>query len=356
MSAHEPARPPRRVRAATVLARLPGRRLPLKGWTVVTEQLHRRTGAPGGDVVHRSAWGCTLRLDLDDYTQRCIYYDAYETEELDLARRLLQPGDVMVDVGANVGIFTLVAAAAVGPAGEVHAFEPVPANHERLAENVALNGLSNVVLHRVAVGDEEGTTTLGIPPETARASGGTMSGFFVVGLTDRAIAAPLVRLDGPAAGLPAGGRQIRLVKLDVEGFEPRVLAGMGALLATQRVDFLLLEVSVYNLRRQGLAIADVVRPLESAGYSLFRLGARRRLRRWRYRGEPSVPDRSRAPSLMDTIVAGLQDRERHFNLFAIRGGHPALAGAPEHLRPAALSRAPRSAGEAERRQGSREDR
>jgi FkbM family methyltransferase len=325
-----------RSRALTAIARLPGRRLPVKGWTVVTEVLHSRIPEATGQTVHRSQWDAVLRLDLDDYIQRCIYYDAFEADELNLMLRLLRPGDVMIDVGANVGIFTLAAARAVGGAGLVHAFEPVTANYERLVENVELNGLQNVRLNRAAAGDQAGTATLGIEPGMERASGRVMSGFYAVGLSGRQASAPMVRVDDYLA-LSSPERQVRMVKMDVEGFEPRALAGMRALLDGQRVDVLLLEVSAYNLVRHGFGIADVVRPLESAGYRLYRLGALGWLRRWRYRGEPSLPDRTVVRSgFVASLLVGLQDVERQFNLVAVRGGHPAVQRWPALLHGASV--------------------
>jgi FkbM family methyltransferase len=323
-------------RALTAIARLPGRRLPVKGWTVVTELLHPRIPGATGQTTHRSRWGAVLRLDLDDYTQRCIYYDAFEADELNLMLGLLRPGDVMIDVGANVGIFTLAAARAVGESGVVHAFEPVTANYDRLMENVELNGFRNVRLNRAAAGDVAGATTLGIDPDMERSSGRTMSGYYTVGLTGRQASAPMVRLDDCVAVSPSE-QPVRMVKMDVEGFEPRALAGMRTLLDRQHVDVLLLEVSVYNLVRHGFTIADVVRPLESAGYRLYRLGPLGWLRRWRYRGEPSVPDRAAVrPGLVATLVAGLQDLERHFNLVAVRDSHPAVRRWPALLRGSSL--------------------
>jgi hypothetical protein len=113
---------------------------------------------------------------------------------------------------------------------------------------------------------------------------------------------------------------------------------MEATLAGQGIDVLLMEVSVYNLAHHGLAIADVVAPLERAGYRLYRLASLGLLRRWRYRGEPSVPSRGgETVGFVRNIMDGLQDqRGRQFNLVAIRGNHPALRGEPRVLRASSL--------------------
>jgi FkbM family methyltransferase len=319
-------------------ARLPGRRFPVKGWSVVTEHLHPLIANPASEVTHQTPWGVTMRLDLTDYVQRCIYYDAFEVEELDFMRGLLRPGDVVVDAGAHVGYFTLVAARAVGADGQVHAFEPVPGNHERLTENIELNSLTNVRLNRAALGDGDGTITLGIDHDMERSSGRRTSGHYAAGLGLRQVSAPVVRLDDYLSEAVAG-RSVRVLKMDIEGSEPRALAGMEATLAGHRIDVLLMEVSVYNLARQGLAIRDMIAPLERARYRLYRLASLGVLRRWRYRGEPSIPRRGDEPvGFLRNIADGVQDqRGRQFNLVAVRSDHPAVRTDPRLLRASALA-------------------
>ncbi|MHB8510527.1 MAG: FkbM family methyltransferase [Candidatus Dormibacteria bacterium] len=322
---------PLKTRLAERLARLPGRWAPVKGWSLVTEWLHRHTDRQSVDVVHQNAYGVRLRLDLRDYTQRGMYYDAYETHELNFMTSVLRPGDVVIDIGANIGLFTLVAAQAVGSNGTVHAFEPVPGNCERLEENVQLNGFTNVRVNRSAVSDRAGTVALAIDADMARTSGESTSSFFTVTqLADpvRKVTARAETIDAYASRELAN-RGIRLVKIDVEGSEPAVLAGMSEVLKAHRVDVLMLEVSLYGLHRSGSRIYDEVEPLRSAGYELYRLGVGGLLSRWSYRGEPSIPDR--APGSVGVIGGlqqGLQDLRRLFNLVAVRNDHPAVLARP----------------------------
>jgi FkbM family methyltransferase len=319
-------------RVLASLLRLVPRLFPLKGWTVVTDRLHPYIVDGTTDVVHRTPEGLEVHLDLEDYIQRGIFYDAWETPELAFARAILRPGDIMFDVGANVGIFTLVGARAVGPSGQVHAFEPVPVNFDRLSENVKRNGLANVVLNQAAAGPVDGVTQLGLEPDMERTSGKQMSGFFTVGSTLRGVTAPVVSLDGYAeAHLP--GRSVRLIKIDVEGYEPEVLRGMRALLDAQRIDAVMMEVSVYSLNRLGTTVGAVADRLRQSGYDFYRLSLPGMLRRWSYAGEPTIPRRRLGKhGFLSTVLIGLQDLERHFNLVAIRAGHPAITGRPRYLR------------------------
>ena len=176
-------------------------------------------------------------------------------------RRLLRPGDTAFDIGANVGFYTLLFASCVGPTGSVHAFEPV--NGDVLQRNIELSGLRNVELSRTAGGPEPGTVLIG-----RRANfEGTSSGAWRRGPTLDALQVEQITLDDYVEALIPG--QIRLVKIDVEGMEADVIAGLRRTLAAGRVDALLVEVA-------GEAMPDpgpVVEPLRAAGFRIWRLGA-----------------------------------------------------------------------------------
>jgi FkbM family methyltransferase len=137
--------------------------------------------------------------------------------------RFLKPGDVFVDVGANLGYFTLVGANAVGRAGRVHSFEPEPHNMALLRRNLSLNGFGQVVCHEVAVGATSGVADLSLS-ET------NLGAHHLAGPADRGdtLQVPLVTLE---EALADEARPINLVKIDIQGGELDVLAGMAALLA-----------------------------------------------------------------------------------------------------------------------------
>jgi FkbM family methyltransferase len=86
-----------------------------------------------------------------------IYFGEYfEFHEMNFVRALLEPGDGFIDGGANIGVYSLLSASMVGSGGWVDAFEPDPLAAERLRENVALNQLTNVVVHEAAITDAPG--------------------------------------------------------------------------------------------------------------------------------------------------------------------------------------------------------
>jgi FkbM family methyltransferase len=202
-----------------------------------------------------------MLLDLDDYVQRKIWYRSFEPVAARTLRRLLRPGDIALDVGANVGFYTLLFATCVGPSGSVHAFEPV--NGDLLEANVALSGLENVVVSRTAAGAAPGSVLIG------RRAGaeGSSSGAWRRGPSLDALQVEQVALDDYVDAHVPG--PIRLVKIDVEGMEADVIAGMSRTLAAGRVDALLVEVSGGAMSEPG----ELLEPLAAAGLRSWRLGA-----------------------------------------------------------------------------------
>ena len=134
--------------------------------------------------------------------------------------RVLRPGGVVYDVGANVGFLTLIAARLVGPEGRVYAFEPIPDNARAIERNAALNGFANVTVLELALTDRSGEAVLRIPRINQGAHLAVVGD--AAGEEDDLIVrtAPLDELDGL--------RPPELVKLDVEGAESSSSGGCGA--------------------------------------------------------------------------------------------------------------------------------
>lgn len=132
--------------------------------------------------------------------------------------RALGPGGSFIDVGANVGLFTVAAAALVGPAGRVVAIEPQPDIRARLAANIAVNGFTQVTVVPVAVGDGVGSLTLHLGLNAGEAS--LNPG--MAGASGRSITVAV----RPLADIvrDAGLTRIDALKIDVEGLEDRILA------------------------------------------------------------------------------------------------------------------------------------
>ena len=178
-----------------------------------------------------------------------------EAYELELFRAALEPGMTVVDVGANIGYYTVHAAHAVGSTGRVHAFEPDPRTAESLRANIVRNRLANVTVHECAVSAGSGSREL-ILSGTASHSGlsRTMDETSIVGSTTvQAVALDDV-LDGAS---------VDVMKMDVEGEEPFALQGMERTLAASRRLRLFVEFSPAALEAAGSSAQEFLAMLRS---------------------------------------------------------------------------------------------
>jgi FkbM family methyltransferase len=213
-----------------------------------------------------------LRFEIRDFReaiQRSIYFLGYfEFRETRAALRILRPGDCFVDIGANIGWYTLLAARRVGPSGRVIAFEPSAPVFDHLARHVQLNGFTNVTLEKRAIADRTGQAVLsGASPEN--------QGLGSLLPAAAAAAAPgedvdVVRFDDYFADRRPGA--VRLMKVDVEGAELLVLRGMADALAAKVCDYILIEAAEPHLARGGASTAELLDMLRSKGYRLWRMG------------------------------------------------------------------------------------
>ena len=159
--------------------------------------------------------GLRLAIDAQD-SLGLTGPQAFEPEVLAALRRWVQPGQTVIDIGANIGYFTAHLARGVGNAGVVHAFEPEPVNHQLLARNMRDNGLQQVQLHAAALGDAPGRAKL----HTTAYNGGMHRLYASVCCEGPTVDVPVFRLDD----LFAPG-SVSLIKIDVEGYEHAVLRG-----------------------------------------------------------------------------------------------------------------------------------
>jgi FkbM family methyltransferase len=190
-------------------------------------------------------FGYRMTLDLSRHVGRMIYVGAYEREETSAVIRRLRPGMTFVDVGANVGYFTLLASRLVGPTGRVIACEPSPKLHADLVNTLRDNGL-NAAVHQLGLSDADGEVLLYETPESHHNLTPSM---IPSESSAKSVRVPVRRLDDclDAWGVAA----VDLLKVDVEGYEPRVFAGAGRWLDSGRVRALMCEFNDYWLRQAG---------------------------------------------------------------------------------------------------------
>lgn len=190
--------------------------------------------------------GCRATCDLRDHIQRQMYFfGLYEPVESYLFTRLLDPGMTVIDAGANIGQYTMLASTGTGPEGAVHSFEPVPTSFERLQHHVIDNALTNVHLNCAALWSEPTTLRLGLAGEVSH-----NSGTYSIGVENplTAVKSPALRLDDYAA--EHGLDRVGLIKMDIEGAELFALHGMTRLLRRDRPT-LLVEINRAACKRLG---------------------------------------------------------------------------------------------------------
>src|SRR2546428_4961029 len=144
---------------STQLLSLHLRRCPWESlrWRLIPLTLQRCKSAffAPDSITVRTRHGFQIILDRSDWLGRHIYVTGeYEPSTSRLVKGLLRPGDSFIDVGANIGYFTLLAATCVGLTGRVFAYEPVPEVYQRLQQNVALNQLMNCTAEQLAISNE----------------------------------------------------------------------------------------------------------------------------------------------------------------------------------------------------------
>ena len=178
----------------------------------------------------------------------------------DVLRRLVQPGMTVADVGANIGLLTLVLAWAAGPTGKVIAFEPEATPRANLEKMKYLNGLSWVEVRDQAVGAQAGRLTFHVSDIIGHSS------LYALPDTEEAstVEVEVVRLDDAA---PA--RRMDVVKIDVEGAELDVLAGMSGLIARNKDLAIVAEFGPEHLKRVGQTPTEWFKAFADAGFKAY---------------------------------------------------------------------------------------
>ncbi len=239
------------------------RRLPA-GRYELAERLSRKPPSPFVATAHPDFGSFAFECDLRDSISREVCFTGcYEPQETLLVREILKPGMTFVDVGANWGYFTLLAAHLVGPQGTVVALEPDPRMFAKLAANVSRNGYRNVTLHQFAAAAADDHLPLQAYDEAAGNFGLSR---LLPGSTDEGAVQVRTRpLDSVLDALELG--LVDLLKMDIEGAEGLALRGLARSLKTRRVARLLLELHPQAVEAYGTTVEQIFDLLTSAGYT-----------------------------------------------------------------------------------------
>lgn len=182
-----------------------------------------------------------------------VYAGLHEFREMGYLLHVLREDDLFVDVGANVGSYTILACAAVGCCGV--AVEPIPATYSRLVENVRLNRLeAKVSCLNLAVGKEAGRITFTSDLDTANHA-----------VTAPAAGMSTVEVEVGTLDAVLGGRSPTMLKIDVEGFETAVLEGAHGTLSDPALHSVIMELNGSG-RRYGYDESAIVETMRSLGF------------------------------------------------------------------------------------------
>jgi FkbM family methyltransferase len=234
-------------------------------WRLIDRYLPllRQHGPALGQRIVSTRYGFKFHADLGDWLGQYVYLTGvYEPPTAQVIAGLLNEGDAMLDIGANVGFFSLLGAKRVGKSGQVHSFEPIPTVRARLQANVALNGFANVTVSGVALSDQPGELEMYEGPEGHKG----LSSLRPLAHASQKISVTVERLDDTLDTLPC----IRLAKIDVEGAEQNALMGMAALIERDHPD-IVLEITDSYLQQFGHSANGLVRWLADRGYHAYRI-------------------------------------------------------------------------------------
>ncbi len=242
--------------------------------------------------------GIQLALNPNDpVVSGALLFNVYENDEVDYFQCLLRPGMTVVDVGANIGLYTALAAAGIGPAGRVVALEPDPESFSYLQKTLALNGFTTVEPCAAAASSGTGTAQLFRNPDNRGDSR-----LYDDPLLANPLAIQTTTLDELLRA--HGIRSVDILKMDVQGAEGLVLAGAAQILRDSPNLTIMMEFWPYGLARTGCNAREILHQLRADGFQLVDIGRK-------FQQLHSDHD-------FDELVARLQGR-RYTNLVASKG-------------------------------------
>ncbi|CAB1064576.1 hypothetical protein D1BOALGB6SA_9372 [Olavius sp. associated proteobacterium Delta 1] len=201
-------------------------------------------------------------IDMDDGLSRyLVIKDIREDYITETMISELHKGDIVVDIGANVGYYALLEAKIVGYKGKVYAIEPVPESVELLRENVQLNKYSNIEIDQMAIGDKTGVASMYVGNWLNRSQMKDLD-IYKQELLEHEISTVISTLDDFLENKPFPN----IIRMDVEGYEYNVIKGMKRILEKKRPLSLFME---FHFRLLGIdKCQELLRMLKTTGFEI----------------------------------------------------------------------------------------
>jgi len=200
--------------------------------------------------------GHKMLVDPRSATEFAAYYTGdYDTAAIRSVMRLLNPDSIVIDVGANIGFWSIPLAHCLTHGGRLHCFEPVPGNFERLTENIRQNSLDGVIrVHRLGLSDHNGLAQISL-----RDGFGTETGNAAIVIEEEDLEFVCVEIQIRALDEifdSFGEQRIDFIKADIEGHEDKFLSGASNVIRRFR-PILYLEINEPYYHRRGLDPTDI---------------------------------------------------------------------------------------------------
>ncbi|WP_347217319.1 FkbM family methyltransferase [Chryseobacterium sp.] len=218
------------------------------------------------NIVYRNS--ILLNLDLGDWIQQQLYFVGdYEKSEIDYLYSVLKKGDTFIDIGGNIGLFSLNASKIVGKEGNVYAFEAFKPNYEKFSQHLSINNFKNVTLEHLAVADKNDFIEI-LYNETYGNVG--MASSYLENFTAKEKVESII-LDDYVKNQQI--TKIDLIKIDIEGGEFSALQGMKEIL-THFQPKIIIEINNIALKSSHHNEEELIRLLLEKGYSQTKILSR----------------------------------------------------------------------------------
>jgi FkbM family methyltransferase len=239
--------------------------------------------------------GVSIQYPTQGNVSRDLYLGQFEHDVIDFLSYYLKPGMIVFDVGANIGVYSLLSAKYVGEHGTVHSFEPTPDIFSRLCANVKLNGFICIHPNQLAVAEKSGTSTFYLYKH---------NGMNSLARQDW-VGEPLGQIEVKTISIDEyvcikGLNKVDLLKIDVEGAELAVLKGARSLLCSVNPPIVVCEFCDKTTRNFGYQVSSLRDFLESVGYQLFR---------WNSKSKCLVPEPIRRDYIIYANLVGIRQTD-----------------------------------------------
>jgi len=204
----------------------------------------------------------------DRGVERQLYlYGTYEAGTLSIMEKCLRKGDIFIDVGANIGLMSIFASQIVGSNGKIYSFEPEPETFAILKKNIEINKIENIYIYNFALGDKKSKAFIYTNPYAGRGSASLIKP--VDQKDSKKYEVSIETLDDFISTHDI--KKVRMLKIDVEGWELNVLKGADRLLKSSQAPIISIEYSKFTQAKGGKLLDLYYYILSINNYHIYKL-------------------------------------------------------------------------------------